>query len=133
MTFIYSVDPFNHSTWFSRNLYQIQKNDPDKSWKGQRGSPNGINYLDLDFQGHFEVEVISRIRFSIGQGRFKIIWRSYRRKWVKFYSFKMWIFFRVLLRWNKHPKVGQVAKHERPWLLEGQDLRIFPSIHILNQ
>ena len=44
----------------------------------QRGSPNGIN--DLDFE---------RIRSSIGQVRFKVIWRSNRRKWVKFYWLEM--------------------------------------------
>ena len=35
---------------------------------------------------------ILRIRCSIGQGRFKKIWKSNRRKWVKLYWFKMWIF-----------------------------------------
>ena len=105
----------------------------------------GINDLDreLGFQSNFEVKVIFsnrnlyfwrpiwierkiwRIRCCIGQGRFKVILRSNRRKWVKFCWLKMWIFYRVLLRPNKFPKLGQLAKHERPWLFEGHELPIF--------
>ena len=77
------------------------------------------------FDAGFEERRILRIRYSIGQVRFKVIWRSIRRKWVKFYWFKMWIFYSVLLRSNKFPKVGQLAKHERPWLFKGHELSIF--------
>ena len=122
----------------------MQKHFLDKSWRGQRGSPNDIRNIDLElcFQGHFKVKMIFsnknlyflrriwkerktlRIICFIGQGRLKVIWRPNRRKWVKFYWFKMWTFYRVLLRSNKFPKVGQLAKHGWPWIFEGQKLPI---------
>ncbi len=55
--YIYTVGHFNLPTWISRNLSQIEKNGPDKSRRGQRGSSNGTKDLDLelDFQGYFKV------------------------------------------------------------------------------